>query len=257
MNVFALAVLGTALAVAPVLAAPAPNTSINAAGDPSPAASDFHVADHLTLGTRLTYFVLMHATDHSFLGTISRLDERQDCIPWKLFADWQFTPQWGLELTWDEMKTHTVTRVADHHSDGEFKVQGPILDAVYQIHRFRCCTPYAQFGLAWMLGDFDPARWWALGYSHEEDWTSLGSPDQVRSGITRNISLDDALGVVAAAGIRFGSFKHWSGDLLLRYMHLENDATFNEYRKGVRITGDDNTIPLSNLALGLGLAYSF
>ena len=217
------------------------------------------LAGKLTLGTRLTYSILETSTSESFLGTISKLDESQDYIPWKLYAAWQFNPKWGLELTWDRVTAKTITRTEDHHSDGEFEVIGPILDAVYRMNKLGRFSPYAQLGVAWMLGDFKPTQWWALGYEHESDWVLLGSTDQARNDITRGIAVDDSLGLVAALGSRIEVTKRWSGDILLRYMYLENDATFTEYRSGRPIpgTGDANTIPFSHLTLGVGMAYSF
>jgi outer membrane protein W len=226
---------------------------------PSGTTGRTNIADKLTLGTRMTYFILLDSTSDSFLGSIGTLDECQDYIPWKLYATWQFNPKWGLELTWDQVKATAITHTADQHTDGKFEVMGPILSAEYRLDKFGRFSPYAQFGLAWMLGDFDPAQWWALGYATEADWVLLGSTDQVRNGITREIDDDDSLGLVAAVGTRIEFSERWSGDLLLRYMYLESDATFTEYRKGRPIpgTGDSNTIPFSNLALGVGVAYAF
>lgn len=217
------------------------------------------LAGKLTLGTRLTYSILETSTSDSFLGTIAKLEDREDYIPWKLFAAWQFTPRWGLELTWDHVTAETITDTADHHSDGEFEVTGPILDSVFQLGKHGRFSPYAQLGVAWMLSDFNPAHWWALGYESKSDWVLLGSTDQARNDITRGIEVDDSLGLVAALGSRIAVSKRWSGDLLLRYMYLESDATFTQYRSGRPIprTGDANTIPFSHLALGVGVAYAF
>jgi outer membrane protein W len=217
------------------------------------------LADKLTLGTRTTYSILETSSSDSFLGTISKLEDREDYIPWKFFAAWQFNPKWGLELTWDQIAAETITKTADQHSDGEFEMIGPILSSVYRMDKHGRFAPHAQLGVAWMQGNFNPAHWWALGYEHESDWVLLGSTDQARNEITREIEVDDSLGLVAALGSRIEVTPRWSGDILLRYMYLESDATFTEKRAGRPIpgTGDSNTIPFSHLALGVGVAYAF
>ena len=110
-----------------------------------------------------------------------------------------------------------------------------------------------------MVADFDPAHWWSLGYAHESDWILLGCSDEPRNSITREIEVDDAPGVILAAGSRIEISKNWSWDILLRYMYLEPEAQFTEFRKGKPIPGvaDAETIPFSNLALGLGVSYVF
>lgn len=215
--------------------------------------------DHLTLGTRLTCFILQDSTSASFLGTIHELDENQDYLPWKLYASWQFNPKWGLELTWDQIAADAKTSVADHHTDGTFGLAGPILDGVYRLDRHGRFTPYVQCGLAWLLGDFDPEPWWGLGYPSEGVWLEYGATGEPRNGVTREITLDDAPGLVAAAGSRVALSRRWSGDILLRYMYIESDATLTMYRQGRPIPGTraSNTIPFSNLALGVGLDYAF
>lgn len=216
--------------------------------------------DRLTLGTRLTPFVLLDdESDAGFLGTISKLDAEEDYFPWKFLVEYQFTPRWGVELTWDQIAVHAVTHAADHHMDGDFELTGPILSAVYHLEKRGRFQPYAELGLAWMVADFDPAKWWSLGYAHESDWILLGSSDEPRNSITREIEMDDAPGVILAAGSRIEITRHWSGDFLLRYMYLKPEAEFTEYRKGMPIpgVGDEGAIPLSNLALGLGATYTF
>ena len=221
---------------------------------------DEALAGRLTLGTRLTPFLLLDdESDTGFLGTISKLEAEEDYFPWKFLVEYHFTPRWGVELTWDQIAAHAVTHAADHHMDGDFELTGPILSAVYHLEKRGRFQPYAELGLAWMVADFDPAKWWALGYAHESDWVYWNYSDEPRNSITRKIQVDDAPGVILAAGSRIEITRHWSGDLLLRYMYLEPEAEFTEYRKGMPIPGvaDEGPIPLSNLALGLGATYTF
>jgi hypothetical protein len=249
---------------------PAPaNDSMNLKIRPSqPAPTESAVAGNtdgrpfdgkLTLGTRMTCFFLLDSSSDHILGTITKLDETQDFIPWKLFAEWQFNPTWGVELTWDQFSAKTITSREDHHSDGSYEFKGPILDAVYQVGHYGRFVPYAQLGFAWMLGDFDPEKWWALGYTTEGDWIQMGSTDEPRNKMSREIEVDDALGLVAALGSRIEFSRRWSGDLLLRYMYLESESTFQEYRgtDPIHEADDAQEILFSNLALGLGVAYAF
>ena len=238
---------------APPASRPGPETMVPAGGQ----AWYSLFNGHLTLGTRLTWFTFVEEPSTNYLGTIGKLDEVQDYIPWKFYALWQFTPHWGMDLTWDQVEGKTITRTTDEHTDGNFKASGPICDVVYQMNTYGRFTPYAQAGLAWMHGTFDPATWWALGYTHEQDWLDMGSPGKARQGKRRNIDLDDSLGFVAGAGTRIAITKRWSGDLLLRYMHLENDANFSEKISKRVIRDEDASIPLHNLALGVGVAYVF
>jgi outer membrane protein W len=213
---------------------------------------------HLELGTRMTYFILQDSSDDGgFLGSIVELDDQQDYIPWKLYATWMFNAKWGIELTWDQVQAEAITADTDSHSDGDFELTGPILSATYRMDARGSFSPYAQLGIAWMLGDFEPVQWWALGYDKESDWVLLGSTDEVRNGITREIDVEDSLGLVASVGSGVRISERWSADLYLRYMWLEADTTFTEYRSGKPIAGDSSTIPFSNLALGLGATYAF
>ena len=214
----------------------------------------------LTLGTRLTPFLLLKDESAAgFLGTISKLEAEEDYLPWKFLVEYHSTPRWGAELTWDQIAVHAVTHAVDHHMDGDFVLTGPILSGVYHGEKHGRFQPYAELGLAWMLADFDPAQWWSLGYAHESDWILLGSSDEPRNSITREIKVDDTPGVILAAGSRIEITRHWSGDVLLRYMYLEPAAEFTEFRNGMPIPGvaDEGAIPLSNLALGLGATYTF
>lgn len=216
--------------------------------------------DRLMLGTRLTPAVLLRPTSSDgFLGTIVKLNLQEDFVPWKLFAAYQFTPRWGVELTWDQVVADAVTRASDQHIDGDFELTGPILSAVYRLEKRGRFQPYGQVGFGWMKGNFDPARWWELGYDKESDWIMLGSPREPRNSITRDIRVDDAPAVVAAAGSRIEIARHWSGDVFLRGMYLETESQFTEMRKGkpIKGVGEVSSIPFSNVALGLGVAYTF
>ena len=215
-------------------------------------------ANHLELGTRVTYFMLQDDSSDSFLGSINQLDEKQDYIPYKVFADWMITPAIGVELTWDGIEADAQTAATDQHVDGDFTLTGPIATVFGRYVNETIFTPFAGVGLSYMFGDFEEAKWWALGYAHENDWAALGYPDTVRNNITRCIDVDDAVGLVFTCGSDIQITENVSANLYFRYIDIEADATFTEKRGDVDVVNhESNSIPFSHVALGLGVKYIF
>ena len=217
-----------------------------------------HWSDRLELGTRVTYFMLQDDSSDSFLGSINQLDEKQDYIPYKVFADWMITPAIGVELTWDDIKANAQTDASDEHVDGDFKLTGPVVTVFGRYANQTIFTPFAGAGLSYMFGEFEEAKWWAMGYAHESDWAALGYPDEVRHGISRDIDPDDSIGFVLTGGSDIRITDRLSANLYARYEYIEADTDFVEKRGEVDVVNHDSqTIPFSNFAVGLGVKYSF
>ena len=215
-------------------------------------------ANHLELGTRVTYFMLQDDSSDSFLGSINQLDEKQDYIPYKVFADWMITPAIGVELTWDGIKADAQTAASDEHIDGDFELAGPIITVFGRYVNETIFTPFAGAGLAYMFAEFNEAQWWAMGYAHESDWAALGYPDEVRNNITRCIDVDNAVGLVLTGGSDIWFTDYFSATFFVRYINLDTDATFTEKRGDVDIINHDSqSIPFSHFAFGLGVKYVF
>ena len=216
------------------------------------------LAGRLEVGTRVTYFILQDDSSDSFLGSINQLNDEQDYIPYKLFADWMITPAIGVELTWDDLKAGAQTDEVDEHVDGDFELMGPVVTVFGRYKNKTIFTPFAGAGLSYMFGDFEETQWWAMGYSHESDWAALGYPDEARHNITRRIDVDDSLGWILTCGSDVRITPRLSANLYARYEYLEADATFVEKRGEVDVVNhESSSIPFSNFALGLGVKYVF
>jgi len=209
------------------------------------------------IGTRTTLFSLIKDHKDTFLGTIDQLDARQDLAPYKLFASWRFHPQFGVELTWDAMEVHTVTKW-DGHSDGKLEVGGPVLSFFGRYPTGTRWTPYAALGVSYFSATFKPTTWWGLGYPSEEEYLGYGSPSFGYFGLGRHIDPQSAVGLALLAGCDIAIREHLSADVFLRYMSLDVDAHYYITNNG-EVFDDRGTtgIPLDNIALGLGVRYAF
>jgi outer membrane protein W len=213
------------------------------------------------IGTRLTYLMLLKESG-DFMGHIDKLDAEQNLAPYKLFARWYFFRDFGLELTWDEVKAKTYNEPDEgtgaRSSDATYVISGPILTALWRHRTEKRWTPWGGAGLAFMKGDVEHEGWWHYGYSSQNQYEQLGSPTTPNKGLTREFELDDPVGLVLAAGCDVTVNDRWSVDLYARYMNVEVKNHYTMSYNGTVF--DDNgtkTEPLSNIVFGLGAKYTF
>ncbi|MDD4870173.1 MAG: hypothetical protein PHR77_06400 [Kiritimatiellae bacterium] len=209
----------------------------------------------IKIGTRLTYFRLLKNSSDSFIGTINQLDEDQNYMPIKLFADWFFTPTWGIEITWDTIKARTGTEEGD--CDGTFVLKGPMVSLIGRYLNDSPWTPYGGIGLAYFNADFDSATAWRLGYSPNQEWIDAGRPSEPYLGRIRTMNLNNPIGIVLNAGCEYKISDRWSADLYLRWTKVDVKAEVLIHENG-ELWWDipQEKIPMDNIALGLGIRYS-
>lgn len=214
------------------------------------------VAGKLELGSRVVAYSLLEP-DGDWMGSIDHLDEQQDLMPTRLFADWLFSPYWGIELTWEKIEMTTIT-LADGHDDGAIMADGPIFSVFCRYPNNSRVTPFAGMGLAFLFGSFDPETWWRLHYPSSEYWNSLGKPDTPLGGFTKELSVDDTVAFVLTGGCDAELTEHFSANIYARLMWGELDADYKIMRDG-RVTEDRGTygFPIDNIALGIGIKYRF
>lgn len=213
------------------------------------AAADW-LSGRLEIGTRITHFILLESErgdgkggGESFVGQIHFLEEDQDYMPTKLFADYMFTPRFGLELTWDEFRADTKNDNGGS-TDGAAILSGPMLSAIWRFPTDSIFTPYAGLGVALLNGDFD----------HREEW-------HIEGNTRRTIYVDDVVAFPVSAGCAIEIKEHLSGDVYLRYIHANPDARFEKTihsRHTSKLLEDfDGDFDLSNITIGLGVKYVF
>jgi len=235
-------------------------------------AADNFVTGHLRVGTRITGYAFTHitglhvdthsgdesGTDSSFLGSINKLEADQNYMPVKIYADWFFTRDWGIELTWDKViaASHSVHPDDTDVTDGKWDIKGPILSMIGRYCNSTRVTPYGGIGITYMFTDFDAAPYWSLRMSPAQ-WAANGYSDYPLIG-SQTMDTDNALGFVAFGGCDVEVAHNFLLDVYARYMNVAVDTHYY-----INLPGggyEDHgwyKIPLSNVALGLGVTYAF
>ncbi len=216
------------------------------------------VAERLVVGTRFFVFRMAESDRASFVGTINHLGAVQDIMPTRVYADWFFHPNWGMELAWDRMRARTKT-TPHGYSDGDFLFGGPLIGAVVRGRSGRPARPYAVAGLAFFSSDFEPQGWWEFDYGNPEEWHKRGDPQFTASGQVQELVTDDhSPGVSLAAGCEVRLTENISLDACLRYIRFETEVMHPIYING-RLVQDKGpyTVPLSTYGLGIGLRHLF
>ena len=238
----------------------------SAAAAPAPAAAAATapaggwIADHLSVGTRSTYYWLQddhRSMSDTFIGNISDLDAAQDLAPWKVYIDYDFNRYAGLELTWDQVEADIVNGVGTKSTDGTIHMGGPILTLVGRWPNASAFTPFLGAGAAFWNASFDHSAWWKYGYANEEAYADSGRVNEPRNGKTRNMTFEDNIGFVATAGVDCRVGRHWSADLYLRYIDISTEDTYTLNAPGHDPDVTRATFPLDHLAAGLGVSYHF
>ena len=201
------------------------------------------------IGTRSTWVYL---TDHqrdvnatsatmgSFYGSINQLNSVQNYWPFKPFVDYKFCPYGGVELAWDYCSVRTITR-GDGHTDGDLNIMGPMLSVFVRYPNTTDLTPYAGAGVAYYRVDFN----------EDADWHNPPGRPEILT-----MDFDHTYGLFGYGGVIWKFADNWTADLYLRYTKVDAEGTHWEGPYGTSYGGSPS-FPLSNVAAGLGVRYSF
>jgi hypothetical protein len=225
-------------------------------GSVPPADLDSSAESAFAVGTRMVYARLVQPTKHTFLGHIDKLEVRQDLAPTRVFGQWFPFPDWGVELTWDEVHAKTFNNPGDdgvRTCDGDWLISGPIATVLWRYVNDSGWTPSVGVGAGFMSGDVDLAGWWHYGYNSPEQYAALGSPKTPYKAGMRTMDPNDPIALVVSAECDVRISDRWSADLYARYMSVDLDIHWTT-------KGDDKgtrTVPFDNYVLGLGAKYRF
>lgn len=130
-------------------------------------------------------------------------------------------------------------------TDGNAILSGPTISLLGRYRNSTAFTPYAGIGLGFFNGDFDEDPVWA----HEIWWGYANR--------NRQMVVDNTTALLLSAGTTWAFTPNWLLDMSLQYVHADADATFYGDVDGVIDTIQQGHFPMDNLALRLGLTYSF
>ncbi len=236
------------------------------------------MGDRIHIGVHSMTFSLddtSRSPGNHYLGTINELHEVQDSSLANITLGFYPTRNIGIEYRRDIVEARTTTATENNHSDGSFKVDGPIflgilrlpLDQVASLfcegweydpdnHNItRRIIPYIGLGIAALSGEFNADTWWANGYSSPESWESLGSPEgEIRNGHTREIKVtSEDIGMYFVYGISLRIIDNFYADLSFSKVSVDLTSDFSldgvyQYTK---------TIPMSYTSTSIGIRYYF
>lgn len=213
---------------------------------------------HVEIGTRITHFELKddrRSTDDTFLGSIIRLDDKQDLMPTKLFLAFRVNDLFGFELNYDKVAARTITVTGK--SDGTISMSGPIVSLFARYPNQTAFTPFAGFGLAYFSAAFNETDHWRLGYDSPEDYISAGKPATPKGDRLRTMHVSSDVGRVIVLGLIWRITNSWALDAFWRTMDVEADAVFTSTVHGVPENSRHGEFPLDHDAWGLGAKYIF
>lgn len=207
---------------------------------------------NIEIGTRATWVYLtdhqrdinaVGASEGSFYGSINQLNPVQNNWPLKPFMAYKFCPHTGLELAWDSFSARTITR-SDGHTDGDLNLMGPMLSYFIRYPNATGLTPYAGVGVVYYHVDFDEDASWHYP----------------RGSFTQLMDFDHTYGLLGYGGLMWKFAEQWSAELYIRYTKVDAEGVhwqgFNDGGNPLSPSGDVS-FPLSNIAAGLGVRYSF
>lgn len=215
--------------------------------------------DRMQVGTRITVPHLLDATrgdGDEFLNHLNHIDVQDDYAPTRVFVDYWFDPSYGAGLTWERL-TADLKNEDGGGRDGEIELSGPILTYQYRYNGLAHWTPYCGLGLTVDHVSFKHTAWHRYGFDSEEAWRSVGSPEEPRHGKSRHFRVDDTWGWVGVVGADIHLDQGWSLDLYLRYTKVEVDMSYSTTVQDEVVQDAHRDVPFDNVALGLGVRYSF
>ena len=237
-----------ATTVAPAAPAAAPQVPahtlpvIEAAPAAAPQQVEAEGIDRLKVGTRLIYVTLLDKQrgervgpgDYvgTFMGSIAKIEEKQDYMPDHLFAQYQLTDlPFSVGVSYDHVTAKTVDSGG---GDGDVALRGliPYIQAGWK--NDTQFTPYAELGLAFYQADFNANSWSEGGF--------------------RTVKLDDTTGLELAVGVDASLSASWTIDAQLRYVNIQ-DVKGGYYIGGSK--DGDALYTMSYIGYGLGVTYRF
>lgn len=224
--------------------------------------SDF-VGDHLKIGFRPVFVNLQDDLRNpvdsngngkiddnellavSFLGSINKLDGKQDYGLPSLYARWMFTDWVGLDLTWEKTEADAVRYWGTPGADGTFFLEGPMLSILVQYPNDSIFTPAIGVGMAFLSSDFeeDPAWHGTVTDIGIRQWIDTMNDNGIAYLASCDIRMSDALSIIV-----YG-----------RYLTASVDAHYY-ITTADKVTFDDRGItefPMDSMAAGAGIQYSF
>lgn len=215
-----------------------------------------YIEGRLQIGTRIDYRIFTNSdSGHkggtqgtgTYLGTIYALEVQQDYLPRRFFLSYFFTQQFGLEFAYDSITGRT--RAIDSETealktDGDATLSGPTISLLGRYPNSTYFTPYAGIGVGLFSGDFEETAAWAHSY-----W---GTDDR-----NRRMSVDNVTAFLLTLGVTWEFDPHWLLDGSLQYMKADADAVFYGDINGIIDTVQAGHFPMDNVALRLGVIYSF
>lgn len=204
---------------------------------------DRFLRDRLEIGTRILAFSLdkkksgdSATRTNTFLGSIDELEAQQDYAPIYFFLNYNIVPYWGIGISYD---TITVKTLDNGGGDGDYKARGPILYTYLRYPNKTRFTPYGEIGLGF----------YNIGFDALPEWYEGGR---------RQFIVDNDIGLVLGAGLDIRVYAGWSLDLYIRHVSLDADTDYY-FQDPDRLGSPQisTSVPLSHIAYGLGVKYSF
>jgi opacity protein-like surface antigen len=225
---------------------------------------------HLEIGTRIVHFGIKKDTGGGFLGTIDKLDAKQNYDPTRIFAAWKGGTverfPWGVELTWERLAVNTITS-STGQNDGTLELSGPVLTVFARWPTPSRFTPFAGVGAVYFNRTHVTKGWWHHGFYDAEDWReadreyywwrATGAEPWPNEGVTRTFDLEESWGWVFTAGCAAALIPNLEAELYFRYTGVDVDNTYSLAFYGVPVDVRHNTFDLSNYAWGVGARYRF
>lgn len=199
----------------------------------------------LEIGTRILHVMLQEdekgtgtdTRDDNFLGSIDILDEDQDYVPTRLYAQYFFSDILGVGISYDKVEADAKDETA---SDGTISMDGPILYLVGRYDNGSALVPFAEVGIAFYQNSFDPT----------EEWADDGD-------FRRFMKLDDTEALVLGFGCDYRFTESLSMNLYARVVEGASfdAAHFNtEDASHPRQSGSFN---MDYFGAGIGIKYAF
>jgi opacity protein-like surface antigen len=208
------------------------------------------VANHLTIGARVTYFWLKDTRrsgpngldnlnqDGNFLGSLWGLDAQQHYFP-NPFVEYRVISGFGAGIAYDQARAKTLdwtdnTARLVTAGDGDVEIKGVQYYVFGRLRNQTRLTPYANVGIARYHAHF------------------FASPDWLTPG--RHFEVDDTNGWFVSGGCNVAFTRHVGLDVLYRYSELDavvGRAFFNARRHR------SGAFPMRSDIVGAGFVVAF
>ncbi len=212
------------------------------------------VLNGLELGTRILHLNLKADSQGrgtsiegdwggSYIGSLNYIDEEQDYLPNRLYAQYFLDDVLGVGISYDAVEAKTLERnrggdpASDGSGDGYVGAQGVILYLVARYANTSAFTPFAEVGAGFYSSYFDENAGWS-------------------DGGRRYMDTEDAVAFVLAAGSDYAFTDNLSANLYIRLVD-GLDVDVESRQRGIDHAVQPGSFPLDYFGLGLGLKYAF